>query len=268
MKRPISVLLLLLLFLTSLTGCVKSNEAPDKGASPEAPPDITPIVSRRFEVVSYTDGALLLVSDDPDGFYLLSHFLDITQSGDPIDLYPSPGDVLDIGYEGSFPDIPPASDPDAPLALPEPLSIVYAGRTESLVDLYRQVTAELWQADDALNSGAQILAMDVSSLLNLTPAEMRALRWLCAQDCGAAPLDASSVDLAADGYITEDGTRFPDGVLIRFDAAFDDGDISASRFTFSVIKWRSALGAVGFSDCQAERSGSGWSYTVGGMFIS
>lgn len=158
--------------------------------------------------------------------------------------------------------------------------------------LYLQVLEDLWGKDVALNDGLEVLGLDLSSLSHLSEAEKSAVAHRFGELHGLEVVTGTMAQLLDWGYITlhpvaYDGTdvrygnyfyEWENGILYSIttneDAVWNlpmltEGEEAPSLTAFTAKKWRTSLGAYGFSDCSAQKAEDGsWTYTIGSEFIS
>ena len=143
-----------------------------------------------------------------------------------------------------------------------------------LCGLYLQVLEDLWNADDGLNGGAELVSVDLSKAPDgLTAGEKAAIAYAFAQKHGVQGLTMTFDELREEGYLTgeklEDGSTvysFTNGLL--FTVTPEETQDNGASVCFSAGKWRSPLGAYFFTKCTASRGEGGWEYTVGAEMIS
>ena len=146
--------------------------------------------------------------------------------------------------------------------------------------LYLRVLNDLWGKDEGLNSsGVEYISVDLAAT-SLTPAERSAVAWTFAQSHSAEPMELSYEQLCTEGYISglegedifpawENGVLFTitetdDPVTFNLPSLSEGGEEpSMSQFnikntvSFDASKWRTALGAYGFSKCVAVQNNDG-----------
>ena len=146
--------------------------------------------------------------------------------------------------------------------------------------LYLRVLNDLWGKDEGLNSsGVEYISVDLAAT-SLTPAERSAVAWTFAQSHGAEPMELSYEQLCAEGYISgltgenafpqwEKGILFTitetdDPVTFNLPSLSEGGELPSmtqynikNTVSFDASKWRTALGAYGFSKCVAVQNNDG-----------
>ena len=143
-----------------------------------------------------------------------------------------------------------------------------------LCGLYLQVLEDLWNEDDGLNGGAEVVSVDLSKAPGgLTAGEKAAVAYVFAQKHGVQGLTMTFDELREEGYLTgeklEGGSTaysFTNGLL--FTITPEETQDNGASVCFSAGKWRSPLGAYYFTKCTASRGDNGWEYTVGAEAIS
>ncbi len=203
---------------------------------------------------------LLCGTSSSDLFWVSTEDIPICDSrGDSMDFSRlTISDTVDVTYDGGIMESYPGMFSGIS-------GIRVTGRKNTLVPFYMQVLNDVYQTDTALNSNAEMLAFDLSQTTNLTESEKNAFLYLSGNKYGKEAFFASYDDLKEQGYLSEDGLFFENGVLITIvvsEVGLDDG------FEFSVSKWRSGTGAVGYSECIAKKKKDSWTYEPGGAWIS
>ena len=143
-----------------------------------------------------------------------------------------------------------------------------------LCGLYLQVLEDLWNADEGLNGGAEVVSVDLSKAPGgLTAGEKAAVAYVFAQRHGVQGLTMTFDELCEEGYLAgeklEDGSTaysFTSGLL--FTVTPDETQGNGATVCFSAQKWRSPLGAYYFTGCTASRGEDDWEYSVGAEMIS
>ena len=143
-----------------------------------------------------------------------------------------------------------------------------------LCGLYLQVLEDLWNEDDGLNGGAEVVSVDLSKAPGgLTAGEKAAVAYVFAQKHGVQGLTMTFDELREEGYLMgeklEGGSTaysFTNGLL--FTITPEETQDNGASVCFSAGKWRSPLGAYSFTNCAASRGESGWEYSVGAEMIA
>lgn len=167
------------------------------------------------------------------------------------------GQKIEIGYSGAIMESYPMQ-----LGGLEYIKIVENG--DDLVGMYAKVIDDLWETDEGLNSGVEIMALDLSLTTNLSESEKQALAYVVGSTYELQGMVATYDALVEQGYVDPDSLNFEKGLLFKLEVK----DQSDDKFTFDASKWRGGNGAYFFIDCIAKRSGDGWTYKVGSEAIS
>ena len=292
MKRSISLLLGFTLSCALLAGC-GGKTVPQGGADGET--DESAVL--RCRVVEAGDGnqMLLAVADTEraDIYTLdaggLSLYRGQAEDGELlIDGQLAAGAMIEVACSGEVLETYPARFADVRSIA------VLEDKFDDRCALYRRVLEDLWSVDEGLNGdGVEYISVDLSAT-SLTPAERGAVAWSFARSHGAEPLELNYGQLCEEGYISgltgedpfpawENGVLFTitetdDPVTFSLSDAAEGGEEPSmaqynvkNTVSFDASKWRTALGAYGFSECVAVQSSDGvWGdYRInGGEWIS
>jgi len=160
------------------------------------------------------------------------------------------------------------------------------GGFDNRATLYLDVLEDLWEVDSGLNSGVEVIGMDLTQT-SLSPAEQAAVGWIFAGKHGAEVVDGTVSELVEQGWITAaplsiSGSgldlsepqhffyEWENGCHFSIVEQPMEGTYSLVPVTFDATKWRSSLGAYGFCSCTSVQSSLGeWSdYQIGSEAIS
>ena len=287
MKRSYSIFLLCVLLAASLVLSLAGCGNGSKGCFEDLPPDAAIDSTRstlRCRVVSVDESGTMLLAGmeagSPDIYTLGTGEL-------TADVRLAAGDLVEVACGSVL--------VTYPMRFAEIESItVLPGEFDDRCALYLKVLEDLWNTDEGLNGdGVEYVSVDLSAT-SLAPAERSAAAWVFAHAHDAEPLELSYDELCAQGYISglERENPFPaweNGVLFTITetdepVAFNLPDIPQNEkepsmaqynvkntVSFDASKWRTALGAYGFSQCIAVQGNDGaWGdYSVnGGEWIS
>lgn len=282
MKRSLSLLLILSLLCALLAGCAGTACPPASGGDQEPSPKGAPATAR-CRVVSVSENNVLLLADvdsERGDIYTLDAG-ELSLEHDQAEL----GELLDDGQlaVGALVEVAFGGD------ILESYPALFGGveRITVLPDefddrcaLYLRVLNDLWGKDEGLNSsGVEYISVDLAAT-SLTPAERSAVAWTFAQSHSAEPLELNYEQLCEEGYISglegenifpawENGVLFTitetdDPVTFNLPSLSEGGEEpSMSQFnikntvSFDASKWRTALGAYGFSKCVAVQNNDG-----------
>ena len=284
MKRSLSLLLSLVLLCALLAGCAgKAACPPASDGGNQEPSPKTEGAFARCRVVAVGEGNTLLLADvDSErgdiytldaGELSLEH--DQAERGELLaDSQLAAGALVEVAYGGDILESYPAlfGGVERITVLPDEF--------DDRCALYLRVLNDLWGKDEGLNSsGVEYISVDLAAT-SLTPAERSAVAWTFAQSHGAEPMELSYEQLCAEGYISgltgenafpqwEKGILFTitetdEPVLFSLPSMSEgEEEPSMSQFnikntvSFDASKWRTALGAYGFSKCVAVQNNDG-----------
>ena len=283
MKRSLSLLLILSLLCALLAGCAGTACPPASGGGDQEPSPKGAPATARCRVVSVSENNVLLLADvdsERGDIYTLDAG-ELSLEHDQAEL----GELLDDGQlaVGALVEVAFGGD------ILESYPALFGGveRITVLPDefddrcaLYLRVLNDLWGKDEGLNSsGIEYISVDLAAT-SLTPAERSAVAWTFAQSHSAEPLELNYEQLCEEGYISglegenifpawENGVLFTitetdDPVTFNLPSLSEGGEEpSMSQFnikntvSFDASKWRTALGAYGFSKCVAVQNNDG-----------
>ena len=283
MKRSLSLLLILSLLCALLAGCAGTACPPASGGGDQEPSPKGAPATARCRVVSVSENNVLLLADvdsERGDIYTLDAG-ELSLEHDQAEL----GGLLDDGQlaVGALVEVAFGGD------ILESYPALFGGveRITVLPDefddrcaLYLRVLNDLWGKDEGLNSsGVEYISVDLAAT-SLTPAERSAVAWTFAQSHSAEPLELNYEQLCEEGYISglegenifpawENGVLFTitetdDPVTFNLPSLSEGGEEpSMSQFnikntvSFDASKWRTALGAYGFSKCVAVQNNDG-----------
>ena len=283
MKRSLSLLLSLVLLCALLAGCAGTACPPASGGGDQEPSPKGAPATARCRVVSVSENNVLLLADvDSErgdiytldaGELSLEH--DQAERGELLaDSQLAAGALVEVAYGGDILESYPAlfGGVERITVLPDEF--------DDRCALYLRVLNDLWGKDEGLNSsGVEYISVDLAAT-SLTPAERSAVAWTFAQSHGAEPMELSYEQLCAEGYISgltgenafpqwEKGILFTitetdEPVLFSLPSMSEgEEEPSMSQFnikntvSFDASKWRTALGAYGFSKCVAVQNNVG-----------
>ena len=283
MKRSLSLLLILSLLCALLAGCAGTACPPASGGGDQEPSPKGAPATARCRVVSVSENNVLLLADvdsERGDIYTLDAG-ELSLEHDQAEL----GELLDDGQlaVGALVEVAFGGD------ILESYPALFGGveRITVLPDefddrcaLYLRVLGDLWGKDEGLNSsGVEYISVDLSAT-SLTPAERSAVAWTFAQAHGAMPLELNYEQLCAEGYVSglegenafpawENGVLFTitetdDPVTFNLPSLSEGGELPSmtqynikNTVSFDASKWRTALGAYGFSKCVAVQNNDG-----------
>ena len=283
MKRSLSLLLILSLLCALLAGCAGTACPPASGGGDQEPSPKGAPATARCRVVSVSENNVLLLADvdsERGDIYTLDAG-ELSLEHDQAEL----GELLDDGQlaVGALVEVAFGGD------ILESYPALFGGveRITVLPDefddrcaLYLRVLGDLWGKDEGLNSsGVEYISVDLAAT-SLTPAERSAVAWTFAQSHSAEPMELNYEQLCEEGYISgltgedifpawENGVLFTitetdDPVTFNLPSLSEGGELPSmtqynikNTVSFDASKWRTALGAYGFSECVAAQDNSG-----------
>ena len=143
-------------------------------------------------------------------------------------------------------------------------SIYVTEEDYDMAGFYMDLIQDIYEDDEALNADINKIVLDLTKADNITASEKKALAYLVGNKYSVESFLSTYEQLKEDGYLEEDFLYFPDGILITIESL----EVKKDKFTFSIDKWRSGLGAIGYADCEAHYKDGQWTYTIGANWIS
>ena len=273
MKRLLA-LMMLVAMTAALLACTKDGrENENDGVDLE--PQHAGADTMTLRVVGSGEGGILVLAGETEIYTLPLEGMTLYLDGSSMDASGiESGMSAEVWYTGGVQETYPAQ-------FSQVVAVSFTRETDGgmydLCGLYLQVLEDLWNKDDGLNGGAEVVSVDLSKAPGgLTAGEKAAVAYVFAQKHGVQGLTMTFDELREEGYLagekTEDGKTaysFANGLL--FTVTPDEsagGDDSAPIIAFAAQKWRSPLGAYFFTKCMASRGESGWEYSVGAEMIS
>ena len=284
MKRSLSLLLALALLCALLAGCAGKAACPpaSDGGDQEPLPKTEGAVAR-CRVVAVSEGNTLLLADvesERGDIYTLdasgaSLYREPTERGELLaDGQLAAGALVEVAFGGDILESYPAlfGGVERITVLPDEF--------DDRCALYLRVLNDLWGKDEGLNSsGVEYISVDLSAT-SLSPRRAQRGGVAFARSHSAEPLELNYEQLCEEGYHQRSGGRehlpaWENGVLFTITETDDpvtfnlpslsEGgeEPSMSQFnikntvSFDASKWRTALGAYGFSKCVAVQNNDG-----------
>ena len=254
MKRLLALMLSLLL----LAGCAAVPSTSVQEPSSTAPQE----AYFHCRVLYLLGDTLLLIPTDSDAlgdlFTLgLADKPVFDAQGNPTEAVVKEGDLLTVTFDGSVQAIWPS-------ILSGVSAVQITGHEETLVPFYTEKLLELFKEDEGLNHEIQRISLDLTGVQNLTDAEKTAVEYILWCKSGVEVFAETMAELKEQGFLGEDGMYYETGILLTMeDTALENGS-----FLLSAMKWRSGLGAIGYSDAKAENTANGWTCVPEAWFIS
>lgn len=150
-------------------------------------------------------------------------------------------------------------------------SLIQSKKAPNLVGAYAMIIDELYRIDPGLNHDIKYIAIDTSGMANLTAQEKIELLKIIDDKYDLVILNKTEEELAREGYIKNiepKGDRhyenIEEGILI----SISDKPIEKNTITLFANKYRSALGAMGYSELILEYKDGNWVIKSYGSMIA
>ncbi len=270
MKKHYKLLIYLMIFLLILGGCGApgrnrsdnndANPVPteDKGASKDT-------FTFKAEVMDSEQG--LLVTPDPDSNeYRSSDKISVNTSDSTIKDVTGkkitfrelkPGDLIQITYDGIIMESYPAQIK---------VSDIVVVDHNYLIDGYLAIIDDIYKEDPALNSDMDLLALDTTGWTKISKPEKEIIIEELKKRYAVEIKEGTYEELVKEGLIDKKELYFPKGVLITL--SVKDFNEKKKVITFTIEKWKSGLGAIGWKDSKAKNNGTKWEITRNNQWIS
>jgi hypothetical protein len=258
--KKISILLLVLLMGLSLNACFQTQVGPsmnDLFNKSEA------ILSAKVMDINGTSLLLANMAEDagPADIYQLNgeKVAFITDAdGNKLDVSAlERGMLVEIAYDGMLQE-------SFPMGISNATGILIKGQSDDLGGFYRTVIDDLFKVDPGLNDHVEILAFNLTGVVNMTATEKTALIYILGNTYKMTAFAGTYEELCEQGYINKEKMYFEKGLLFTI----EDTMMSDGSFTFDADKWRGGDGAYYFHECTAKKTQDGWNYTIGAEMIS
>lgn len=166
------------------------------------------------------------------------------------------GDIIEVTYNGVIMESYPAQITASSIKVVD---------HNIVIDGYLAIIDDLYQEDEALNSGIKKIAFDTSKWIELTDIEKEMLFAKVKELYGYEVIEGTYDELAEEGIIDKENLLFQDGILITLSNMQYNEE--KSELTCDTRKWRSGKGAIG-ANVTAQYDGTNWNITKDGMWIS
>lgn len=168
-----------------------------------------------------------------------------------------PGMVVEIGFDGTVLETWPAQI--------QVDSVTVKERQTDYFTLYYQILEDILREDEGLNSDVSKFGFDLSGVTALSEAEKNLLSFEFASAHQMEALQGTVQELMDQGIIDEEQLYWEDGVHFKI----EEEKVEDGKVTFSVEKWRSGLGAVGYENTASKDANGQWVFgEVTKMWIS
>ena len=223
-----------------------------------APPGAATMTCR---VMEEEDGSLLLAKVDgrkADVFTTSCRDVEV-KFEDPSRTGIQEGDLVEIIFDGSVMETYPAH----PCGVEE--IWVWAEGFDDSASLYLEVFEDMVEEDSALAHDAELIGLDLTGTA-LSPTEQSAAAWILEGETGKTVLEGTWEELVDQGYIDGENLYWEDGYFL----SATEKERTDTGLTFSAQLWRSGLGALFYSDCNAGRTvNDPWEeYIIGAVAVS
>jgi hypothetical protein len=219
-----------------------------------------------FQAEVIEAGKSLLVAPDPDSMEYRSSdkiavnlyeatIYDVNQQTISADQLKA-GDIVKITYNGVVAESYPAQISCYTIELIN---------NDLLLDGYMAILEDIYNEDPGLNGDISLIAIDTSTLTNLSDQEISLLLSKMKETFGMEIIKGTFDELAEQGLIDKEKLLFESGILIEIKNPIFDNKTSTLKG--AVSKWRSGLGAIGY-DATARFNGTEWKLTKASMWIS
>lgn len=244
-------LILVMLCVVTLLGCSKSPEEKEQNS----------VEVLSGSILKTTDTSILVYSKDNASSDLL--FVDINgiaiydEDGKEIGIESlSTGKEVEIGYDGTIMETYPAQ-----LGKPDYIKIKTSTQGSPVV-MYYDVIKQLYEEDPGLNTDITTIALDLENAQSMSEMDKNALIYLLTCEYPLEVRLATIKQLEEEGKIKD--LYYEEGIVIQM----KDQGIDKDSIDFSINKWRSGLGAIGFDDCSATFKDGIWNIELNGAWIS
>lgn len=273
MKRLI-MLMMVVAVTAALLACTKDGRE-NENDDVEIEPQYAGADTMTLRVVGSGEGGILVLAGETELYTLPLNGVTLYLDGSSVSAAEiESGMTAEVWYTGGVQETYPAK-------FSQVVAVSLSREDDARYDLcglYLQVLEDLWNEDDGLNGGAEIVSVDLSKAPGgLTVGEKAAIAYAFSQRHGVEGLTMTFDELREEGYLagekTEDGKTaysFTNGLLFTItpDESAEGEGFSLPVVCFSAEKWRSPLGAYYFTKCTASRGDNGWEYSVGAEMIA
>lgn len=170
---------------------------------------------------------------------------------------PLPGMVVEIGFDGTVLETWPAQI--------QVDSVTVKEQQTDYFSLYYQILEDILGEDEGLNGDVSKFGFDFSeiSMLSETEKQLLALEFSSAHQ--VEPLQGTLTELMDDGVIDRENLYWEDGLHFTI----KEEEVKSDSVTFSVTKWRSGLGATGYTNTASKAPDNQWVFAkISEMWIS
>ena len=267
------MLMMVIAVTAALLACTKGGRDNEDGNdTPDPESQYVGADTMTLRVVGDGEGGMLILAGETEVYALPLDGLTLYLDGSSMDASGiESGMTAEVWYTGGVQETYPAQ-------FSQVVAVSFTRERDSgaydLCGLYLQVLEDLWDKDEGLNGGTEVVSFDLSKAPGgLTAGEKAAVAYVFAQKHGVQGLTMTFDELREEGYLTgeklENGSTaysFANGLL--FTITPEETQDNGASVCFSAGKWRSPLGAYYFTKCTASRGDNGWEYSVGAELVS
>lgn len=170
---------------------------------------------------------------------------------------PLPGMVVEIGFDGTVLETWPAQI--------HADTVTFKEQQTDYFSLYYQILEDILKEDDGLNGDVSKFGFDLTEVSALSESEKQLLAFEFSSAHGVESLQGTLRELMDEGYIDEENLYWEDGLHFTI----EEKEVKSGEVTYSVQKWRSGLGAVGYSNTASLDKNGQWVFAeITDMWIS
>lgn len=266
--ETIAAFLLSLLLIFSLFACgnedlsTGGSSSPSPGSSasssvsepgPPSAANPAPAAVLELKICEINGSAAMGVGTEPDSVYFFSCPPEILFGTEEL----KPGMVVEVGFDGYVMEIWPMQI--------NAESVVFKEQQTDYYSLYLQILEDIYGADDGLNGGADFFGFDFTEIEQLSENEKSLLAWNFSSAHSAEPIMGTIQELMDDGTIDKENLYWEDGLHFTV----KETQVQDNAVFYSVQKWKSGLGAVGYENHADKASDGQWVFSkIESMWIS
>lgn len=170
---------------------------------------------------------------------------------------PLPGMVMEIGFDGTVLETWPAQI--------HADTVTFKEQQTDYFSLYYQILEDILKEDDGLNGDVSKFGFDLTEVSALSESEKQLLAFEFSSAHGVESLQGTLRELMDEGYIDEENLYWEDGLHFTI----KEKEVKSGKVIYSVQKWRSGLGAAGYSNTASLDKNGQWVFAeITDMWIS
>ncbi len=168
-----------------------------------------------------------------------------------------PGMVVKVGFDGTVLETWPAQIRAETVTVKDQQPDYYS--------LYLHILKDIYGEDPGLNDAEHYFGFDFTGIEKLSEEEKMLLAWNFSSEYGVEPLHGTLQELMDQGYIDEEGLYWEDGLHFKI----EEKECKDNTVSYSVQKWKSGLGAVGYENTASLDKNGKWIFSeISSMWIS